>query len=333
MTGPSPIATMTRLSKRLKTLFGKRKEVTRLDRLPVELLILILDCLPWTDAACLMLTCKRIYNHTGYFSHCLRHIDQDGGLDDLVIRMEKNLSTKYFYCANKQRLVRIRPRHRTIYENAGLHFCDSSDSKRMTQFQRATRISFQYSENTYVIAWCTARMVTNSYFWGVGAKPSILSSTFKKSFRDVDLVEHWEARLAAGELLLSCSRECRTELEGSVLALHNFCYESSSSSRQRASVCKHISRGLPSTWVDWEPFAVEGSCMKCCTDWTASFVACRTACKECKECEWSLTVNTYHNLGDFRAANHKWDDLAFCSPVKSRTCGAGSVRRLWAQHQ
>ncbi|KXJ91680.1 hypothetical protein Micbo1qcDRAFT_203740 [Microdochium bolleyi] len=195
-----------------RSLRFSQQTTTILGRLPPELVLAIFDAVPSaTDAVCLALSSKRVYDIAPDFKRLVRQVGVDREIQDLLERLEKD-SPGMFYCMKGQRLVKINdPLKDILRTGTDRHPCFGFDLRRSFRREIVPNPTYFAYSYKYNMRWCDARLATNYAVLGPrnGIPASALSTDFEPEYVDdgISRRESWQARLAANhELLVSCTR-------------------------------------------------------------------------------------------------------------------------------
>ena len=289
--------------------------------LPTELVLLISEFLPPTDALCLALTCKRMCNIADISCLAIR-LDTDA-TDTLLCRLESG-TTGFTYCFMEQKLRPAQfPPNKPIWSY--LHFHKTTNLERVPFF----------SVGLFMLDYCTARIVTNHQLLGPrhGVPASYLASirNYRPPWAEgIWESEVWAANMIHGELFLSCMHTIFHK-EANAGALQHFC----NAHARSIQICSHMDVGgrqgigLPKDVIGNTKHQVSGWCQKCETDWEVNIRW------EDMERGWTVTVRTYYGLGACRSPqDQKWQAMSINRKGKAyRAMPGGGVKELWEQHK
>lgn len=271
----------------------RRTQPPVLELLPAELILLVSEILPETDAVCLALTCRRLCNisNVGYLA---RRLDE-GGRETLLCRLEQDV-TGVSYCPVAQRLVPF-----DIYKSAGV----CMHTHRFNRKPTPPDLSFG---GTLRIPYCTARAATNYEILGPehGIPISHLEETLDHihSCHGVCWKEELAAKLINGELF-AFSRHTFYQERADAGALRFCLYNKSINLCPHMAVglsqCYRVIVGLPMSLIGNREDYETGWCQKCETDWKMSI-------GKDPQRGWTVKITTYRGLGTCRSPwAGKWE--------------------------
>ncbi|KXJ88477.1 hypothetical protein Micbo1qcDRAFT_178099 [Microdochium bolleyi] len=311
----------------------------KLEDLPAELILSVMDVAGATDALCLALTCKRNYQVLRQHSHVHERVLDESELQLLLERLEKD-TPGIFYCMRGQVLVSLYPVETQKPFPCILpstHDCCPIDPQ--LSFRPDVYpgdMVFFGTPNQHVLTFCSARAVTNHAVLGPHA--GVPASTLAVKYPTVQMgvctaEESWQARttITTKELMLSSTRSWTFASED---LIPKFLAQLSDQSMYAIWACHHhrphalggtMSKNRLNNRFNGSPHT--GQCESCHTQWalalTWSLISWGTA---------TLTLTTWHNLGPCRSpVEDKWRRSRAIFPPPRLNYEKDALRKQWEQ--